>query len=329
METERTLSVLIPTLGRNTELIDTVRALLSQTVKPLEILVCDQNHPSLLDVDAELAALPNVRHLRSRVLGISNNYNLLLSEARGEVVLYLDDDVVPETDLIEKHLATYDDPTVVGVAGRVFQPTGDQELRTIRAVGRFDRVTGTVVANFNHDRSSDVDFAQGCNMSFRRNALLAVGGFDCGFDGNGYFFETDAGLRLQTLGKILFQPKAALKHLAASAGGARIHEKSLHTYHFVRNGLRLHLRHGNRLLWPWFLMRAFVYGLVKSVKNGDRRIFTRSLQAILEAIDRILESGIRFDGKLVTSRDLERERERVIVGAGVEKGIRAHSELGT
>ena len=42
-----TVSVLIATLGRDVDPINTVRGLLDQTVVPDEILVVDQNNPSL------------------------------------------------------------------------------------------------------------------------------------------------------------------------------------------------------------------------------------------------------------------------------------------
>ena len=66
----------------------------------------------------------------------------------------------------------------------------------IKKTGFYNSWTGQVTGNFNSRSRQEVQFAQGAQMSFRKEALLSAGGFDEGFVGNGYFFETDLGLRL-------------------------------------------------------------------------------------------------------------------------------------
>lgn len=279
-----TLSVVIPTFGRRQELLDTVADLMRQTRLPDEIVVSDQNQPPLPEVDAGLASFPLVKHVRNDVPGISANYNRCLREATGDIVLYLDDDVKLDPRLLEVHLAAYAaDPSLGGVAGRVEQPSGDLDPARIREVGKYHRWSGRSVANFNATRATEVDIAPGGNMSFPRHILLQAGGLDRGFDGNGYYLETDLALRVRKLGyKIVFEPAATLKHLMAPAGGARIRDKSLHTYYFAKNGIRLYRRHAHRLGRPLFYLRLAAYVLAKAAYNGNPRIFLRGLRGIFD-----------------------------------------------
>jgi GT2 family glycosyltransferase len=277
------LSVLIPTLGRSKEVIDTVRDLVSgQTRIPDEIVVVDQNIPSFPDLDEYLKNVPIVRHVRSATPGYAFNLNVGLKEVRGDIVLFLDDDVRLEPELVANHLRHYASvPGLAGVAGRVDQPHGDLDPSSIREIGRYGRWTGSVRGNFNARRSAVVQIAPGGNMSFRREALLGVGGFDLGFDGNGYRCETDACLRVSAAGgKIVFDPEAGLKHLMAPAGGCRITDKSIHTYYYVKNGLRLYRKHSPGVGVPWFVARMVGYVALKSLYNGRKDILARGLKAV-------------------------------------------------
>jgi GT2 family glycosyltransferase len=283
-------SVLIPTIGRGDVLIATVRALLEQTRVPDEIVVVDQNDPPIEAVDAFLAAVPpavtSIRHLRSSKKGVTANVNVAWREAKGQIVIFLDDDVVPDKHLIERHLRQYDDPTVIGVAGRVEQPMGDRPPEQVRAVGRFYPWSGRIAANFNALRSQDVQIAPGGNMSFRRQAVEQVGGVDEAFDGNGYFWETDLCLRILQAApagtRLVFEPAASLKHLMAPSGGCRMPDKAMHTHYFLKNGMRLCRRHCHPLAVPIFGARMKFYLLAKAAYNLSPRILWHGWRGLLK-----------------------------------------------
>jgi len=73
-----------------------VRALLTQTYAPLEVLVVD-NRPGTWDRD-RLRADPRVRLVQQPVKGVSAARNAGLAATTTPVVLFLDDDVVPSPD---------------------------------------------------------------------------------------------------------------------------------------------------------------------------------------------------------------------------------------
>lgn len=275
------VSVCIPTLGRDQEPIDTVSALLKQSRIPDEIVIVDQNDPPLPALDAFLSQHPIVRHLRSKRTGVVYNMNVALRSAQGEIILYLDDDVVLDSGLVEAHLKEYGVGQCLGVSGRVEQPQGDQRPERIYHLGKYGVLTGKVYANFNAMRRAHVSLAPGGNMSFLRDKLLEIGGFDVGFVGNGYFFESDASLRFsKAFGPMIFNPAATLKHLAAPRGGCRILDKAEHHSYFVRNGFRLFRRHSPGIFLPVFVLRMLALTLGKALKNRDLRILIWGLRAM-------------------------------------------------
>jgi GT2 family glycosyltransferase len=262
-----TITVAIPTLGRFEEVRDTLEGILAGTRVPDEILVSDQNTPALPELDSYLAShAPRVRHLRTEPKGVVYNMNRLLAEAKSDVILYVDDDVVPSPKLVEAHLANYADTKIAGVAGRVEQPSGDLPPEEVDQVGTFRPWTGGMTFRFNGLKRQHCVFAQGANMSFRRTSLLSINGFDEGFGGNGYFFESDATLRLveKFPSGLVFDPLATLKHLAAPRGGARVHDRAIHNAFFVQNAVRLYRRHCPKVVFPFLILKLLLLTVAKS-----------------------------------------------------------------
>jgi GT2 family glycosyltransferase len=280
-----TVSVLIPTLGRKKELLDTVKSLLDQSHGPDEIVIVDQNMPEYLEVSDYLKSIPIVKHIKNMPKGVVPNYNRCLQMATGDVVIFLDDDVIPQRDLIQNHLKNYSDQKIGGIAGRIKSAFGDRDPLKIKKVGSYGYFSGKVEAGFNSLERQFVQFGQGANMSFRRSALLEINGFDPIFDGNAYFFETDAGLRLLKKGyKMVFDPTAEVFHLLASSGGARVKDKALHTSYFLRNGMKLYRRHSPAFGLPFYFALQVSYTMAKSVYNRDSRIFFMGLRALVEGL---------------------------------------------
>lgn len=214
------LSVVIPTYQRGMIALNSARALLALAVPPSEIVLVDQTvrHPA--DIESELQGLHDagqLRWLRLPEPSIPHAMNVGLQSAKSNIVLFLDDDIVPDPHLVARHKAAQVQASLV--AGMVLQPGEQPEHLQPGESFRFTSDTPAVIREF-----------MGGNFSVRRDMAIALGGFDENFIGAAYRFEAEFAWRYRTIhGLIRYEPGAIIHHLAVSSGGTRAHGHHLRT----------------------------------------------------------------------------------------------------
>ena len=115
------VSLIIPTYNRERVLCDTIRYALKQDFGNYEILVIDQTEKHSPETCLFLQSLPEkVRIIHFFPASLPGARNRGVLEARGEIVLMIDDDVIIKEDFINQHLRYYQNPEVVCVTGRMF-----------------------------------------------------------------------------------------------------------------------------------------------------------------------------------------------------------------
>lgn len=169
--------------------------------------------------------------------------NIGLHHAKGDVVAYVDDDAVVCEDWLKYILEPYGDEIVGGVGGRVI-PSGRGEMSYVpakhNAIGKVFE-NGLVLGNFDIpiENPIEVDTLIGCNMSFRRELLLKVQGFDERFRGSCFREDTDISLRVKSLkSKLIYHPKATIRHkFKGKAVDNRWFYYTIynHTYFYLKN----------------------------------------------------------------------------------------------
>lgn len=212
-------SIVIPTYGREEVLVDTVTSLLKLDKRAGEIIVVDQtpeHRPETMAVLQRLQTGGSVRWIRLEVPSIPRAMNTGLLAASCPVVLFLDDDIIPDPELLAAHEAAWAEAGQEGawcVAGQVLQP-GEEPINP-------DTWRHSWFP-FNSDRRQWIRDVMAGNLSVDRRKALAIGGFDENFVGAAYRFESEfAGRVLRAGGKILFEPRAGIRHLRAEQGGTR------------------------------------------------------------------------------------------------------------
>jgi len=228
------VSVVVPTYQRGAVLLQTLCDLEDLPVRPDEIVAVDQTPEYDPEIEEALAQRHRngiIRRIRPDKPSITAAMNRGLREAEGDIVLFLDDDIIPDANLIRAHLETYEKfPEAWAVVGQVIQPEDRRaERREQRAEGRGHQPPAAsdlrrdLDFKFNGTVPAWVENVIACNLSVKRERALALGGFDENFiPPVSYRFETEFAKRLIAAGgKIRFEPSASIRHLRAPAGGTR------------------------------------------------------------------------------------------------------------
>jgi GT2 family glycosyltransferase len=215
------LSVAIATYGRGMVLVETIEQVLAQS--PGELLILDQNRayePGVAQFLQEQSDQGALRWIRREEPSIPGALNDALLQAREDIVLFLDDDVVLAPGLLEAHWRAHaSKPNSAAVVGQILQPGEVPTARGEEEPFRFNSTHGCLIK----------DLMAG-NLSVKRAAAMAVGGFDENFLAVAYKFESEFGQRLARAGwELWFEPEASLRHLRASGGGTRSFGSHLRT----------------------------------------------------------------------------------------------------
>lgn len=214
------VSVVIPSYRRGQVAIDSVNALLKLADPPDEILLVDQtsDHPESVEFRlGDMDARGQIRWIRLPKPSIPGAMNIGLCEARHDIVLFLDDDIIPGNELIAGHRSAQREADLV--AGMVLQP-GEAPCRVEQ--GQDFR--------FNSDSPRQIAEFMGGNFSVKRALAISLGGFDQNFVGAAYRFEAEFAFRFMSrFGPIHYDPRPVIHHLQIATGGTRAHGHHLRT----------------------------------------------------------------------------------------------------
>ncbi len=228
MSSLSTISVIIPSYGRTNALCDNISDLLVQKHAPTEIIVIHQCPKPELESTQKLrdwAKEGRIRLYEPSEANAQKARNFGILEARGEVLLFLDDDIRAPPQLVERHLLNYvEDPSLDGVVGQILRsgelPTGVFEPRY------FWPHIGWQNFPLNYAKRSPVKNWPSTNSSIRRSVALEIGGFDEQY-GRTWLDDTDFSCRLLARNaKLIFDPTATVTHLRVPSGGKRLKSRS-------------------------------------------------------------------------------------------------------
>lgn len=217
------LSVIIPTRNRHQYLEKLVGSICQQTYPSdaFEIILVDND--STDNTKNEIKRLQNVHPTRSiiyvyePIIGVANARNTGAKIAKGDILVFIDDDAYAAPDWLEKLAAEFDrDQDVVCVGGRI-----NLHWESPRPLW-FPEEFLTYLGCNNYLGIKRREFPPGeaifeGNFSTYRNIMLDVGGFDTRFGMVGNRIFTHAGTtlvdRLKDFGKAIYSPDAVVYHI--------------------------------------------------------------------------------------------------------------------
>lgn len=218
---DASVSVIIPTINRYPYLCTLLKQIRQQTVMPLEILVIDQTSVDKQDnqLAQEFMDLP-IRWFRLEQDGQCSARNLGLISAKGEYILFIDDDDEIPANLIQMHLKNLD-YHCIRVSNGVAYEVGIDGLPE----------------NFKFLRISDVFPTN--NTLVHRDVFSASGLFDLAYN-HGEHEDGDLGMRIYLSGEtMILNPAISVIHHHAPIGGLRQHNARIHTYAASRKSIFL------------------------------------------------------------------------------------------
>lgn len=208
-------SIVVNTLNRLPTLPTTLRSLEALRWPEVEVIVVNGPSDDGTDVHLELFWKDKVRVVTCPVANLSVSRNLGIEASSGEVVVFVDDDGVPEPDWLLRLLEPYANPRVGAVGGWVRDKSGvSYQAKHIRSFrnGKSD----TLLADPVSPTEDSLVGLIGVNSSIRRSVAVEIGGFD---ERYAYFLdETDLVFRVQEAGyEVVNVPAAEVHHKYAAS----------------------------------------------------------------------------------------------------------------
>lgn len=221
------VSVIIPVHGKVAYTLACLRSLARHAPSaPFEVIVVDDASP---DETAErLSHVDGVRLLRSaRNLGFIGTCNKGAASARGDFLLFLNNDTQVMPNWLDGLLCCFGEHADCGIAGsRLVYPDGRlQEAGGLVFgdgacwnVGKFEQRDAPA---WRYRR--EVDYVSGASLMIRRDIFERIGGFDERY-APAYYEDTDLGFAVREQGlKVYYEPSSTVIHCEGISAGTDPH----------------------------------------------------------------------------------------------------------
>lgn len=293
------ISIVIPTLGRQTELRTLLESLQQQAQENLEVLVIDQNPPGYLDSLLTGLTIRDLRHYRVDFKSISRARNFGLAHAHGELVNFCDDDATLLPDAVSTFMQAFTEHPALDMASfKAVDPVTGRPCMVKFHIG-------ATAISYRNSHSISIEFAQ----VWRSKSLHQLHGYEESLGLGSYFGAEegldlllrglDAGLRMYYFDQTLFcHPEKAdaplQRYYSYARGTGRVFylhrtnpQALLLMLHFVVRSVA-----GSLLFLPWqprkamrYMARSggFIMGAVMSVVRHRSRALPEAGRTLVPA----------------------------------------------
>ena len=216
-------SIVIPVYNHFAHTLACLRALAAHPpAADCEILVIDDGSS-----DETASALPQVQGLRYHRRAENGGFIAACNDgatlARGDLLVFLNNDTVPQPGWLDALLGTFDTHADVGLVG----------AQLLYPDGRLQEAGGVVFADgsaWNYGRFAspddprfsylrDADYVSGAAIAIPRALFLRLGGFDTRY-APAYYEDTDLAFGVRAAGlRVLYQPAARVAHDEGTSSG--------------------------------------------------------------------------------------------------------------
>lgn len=290
------ISVIIPTYKREKVLCDTIESVCQEISYArdsgitVEMIVVDQTMVHLTSTRTFLELMNSFsyyQYIYVERANLPNARNIGILKSRGNIIVFIDDDVLLERGFFKECYDTYRrNIDIDSVVGRVTLVNESREnillnnssylkdtirnwLRKLYGRNKAGIITnvGIILSNFSLLSSNISDCGRGCNMSFRKNVLIEIGMFDDNYEGNALREETDCFLRLKRSNKnVFYNHKMHLLHIMANNGGTRVNYNTKYWEIYFNNQIYFYRKNYNASLLRIGII--LIFDIIKCMTNG-------------------------------------------------------------
>jgi lipopolysaccharide/colanic/teichoic acid biosynthesis glycosyltransferase/glycosyltransferase involved in cell wall biosynthesis len=196
------ISVVVPAHNAGKTIDNCIRALQRQTIdaERYEIIIVDDDSDDDTRCRAEALGAKVIGQKRARAAAARNRG---IAAASGAIVCFTDADCRPRADWLAEITAPLKDPEIIGCKGTYASTQRELVARFVQLEyeDKYDLMR----------RQPDIDFVDTYSAAYRREILLANGGFDAKIR---FVEDQELSFRLAARGyKMRFQPAAVVEHL--------------------------------------------------------------------------------------------------------------------
>lgn len=234
------LSIIIPTLNRQDSLIRTLDSIFKYKPNYCEVIVVDQSdnkNSSITEIYSDLV------YIYIKKKSLPNARNLGIKKSIGDVLLFIDDDMVIDSKVFDIHLKAHEDRNLGILSGRIIQK-GDDKWADINVPTIIDFKTAETKANFDLKDSGETQYSSGGHFSVKKSTFNKVGLFNSFYGANALYEDVDMSIRVKNCGfKLFYKSDAVTYHFSEHSGGCHDTDERRHLLWRLQNQTLFYLLH--------------------------------------------------------------------------------------
>jgi len=252
------VSLIIPTYNRQKISLQTLQYLKQQSISGFEVILVDQTASNDNDLQNFKNDVFKYKYLKITETGLPNARNVGVENAKGNILVFIDDDSIPDSDLIQSYMNIFNDfeKDKCCIGGRVFEKNTTIFREKNSIIGGWITWYGKTLKNFDTDKSGECEWAPGGNFCLTKDLFIEAGGFDPNFIGTAVMEDGDFGYAVRKIGgKVYYYPEPIIEHLRIPTGGLRQKNPAKGMFYRAHNTVYFFRKYGRRR----FLFFVFVY----------------------------------------------------------------------
>lgn len=298
------ISVVIPTKNRFHDIIKCIESILVQALLPDEIVIVDSS-----DTDELKSNLDDLLHIKITFkyihapLSLTQARNMGIKESTGDVIIFLDDDVILDKDYIKEIMHVFNndlEKKVGGVTGNIINTEIKNHSFKHLIGSNIIHILATIFFLFKYsdgkfqpsgwptftrsDKITKIECLSGANMAFRKEIFNEFK-FDENLRGYSFMEDDDIAYKVSRKYQNIYTPFAKLIHnvspTARDKAYARMKMMIENHYYLFKKNIPQELKH--KFAFWWSVIGLFVIAMVNRNREG--------LKGLINGLNNVIKKG--------------------------------------